>query len=122
MSERGRVLHATTLSQFVRLESCERRLWFERFPREREALRRRWHLTEQFIPALEKLPGFVSYQAMEADTRLFCSVTVFEDRAGADASNRLAAEYVQRNLADRFPTSPEITRGEVRAGRGVPAS
>src|SRR5438445_248701 len=55
----------------------------------------RWHLTEQFIPALEKLPGFVSYQAMEADTRLFCSVTVFEDRAGADASNRLAAEYVQ---------------------------
>jgi hypothetical protein len=81
----------------------------------------RSHLTEDFIPVLEKLPGFVSYQAIEADKRLFCSVTVFEDRAGAAASNRLAAEYVGRNLADRFPSLPEITSGEVRASSGVPA-
>jgi hypothetical protein len=46
---------------------------------------------------------------------------VFEDRAGAAASNRLAAEYVGRNLADRFPSLPEITSGEVRASSGVPA-
>jgi hypothetical protein len=79
----------------------------------------RAHLTDRFIPALEELPGFVSYQVIEAGRRLFCSVTVFEDRTGIEASNRLAAEYVQRNLADRFPSSPEITAGEIRASSGI---
>jgi hypothetical protein len=82
----------------------------------------RKHLEESFIPSLEQVPGFVSYQAIEADKRLFCSITVFEDRAGAEASNRLAAEYVQRRFADRFPTSPEITSGEVRARSALPAA
>jgi hypothetical protein len=77
------------------------------------------HLTDRFTPAPERLPGFVSYQAIEADLRLSCSVTVFEDRTGAEASNRLAAEYVQRNLAARFPTSPEVTPGEITASSGA---
>jgi hypothetical protein len=85
-----------------------------------DTLRR--NLEESFIPSVEQLPGFVSYQAFEADKRLFCSVTVFQNRAGAEASNRLAADYVQRHLADRFPTLPEITQGEVRASSGVPAT
>jgi hypothetical protein len=74
-------------------------------------------LEHEFIPALEQLPGFVSYCSIEAGTRVFASVTVFEDAAGAAASNRLAAELVQRRLADRFPSPPEITAGPVRAAR-----
>jgi len=54
---------------------------------------------------------------LEAGPRLFASVTVFEDRRGAEASNRLAAEFVQRRLANRFPSPPEITAGPVRAFR-----
>jgi hypothetical protein len=76
-------------------------------------------LNEGFIPLIEQAPGFISYLAVEGDKRLFCSVTVFQDRAGATASNRLAADYVQQHLAGRFPTSPEITMGEVRASRAV---
>jgi hypothetical protein len=75
------------------------------------------HLTEEFVPTIEKLAGFVSYHALQAGERLFCSVTIFENRGGAAESNRLAAEYVQRHLADRFLTSPEITSGEVVASR-----
>src|ERR1700730_2877692 len=71
------------------------------------------HLTQDFAPSIEKLPGFVSYQVLRAGPRLFCSVTTFENRDGAVESNHLAGEYVQRRLADRFPTSPEITSGEV---------
>ena len=82
----------------------------------------RTHLTDRFIPALERLPGFVSYQVIEADRRLFCSITVFEDRSGIMASNQLAAEYIQRNLAGRFPSAPEITAGEIRASSGVRAT
>lgn len=74
-------------------------------------------LEREFIPALEELPGFMSYHSIEAGPRVFASVTVFEDRAGADASNRLAADLVQRRLADRFPSPPEITAGPVRASR-----
>src|SRR5213592_3819892 len=74
-------------------------------------------LGSEFIPALEQLSGFVAYYSLEAGARVFASVTIFEDRAGAEASNRIAAELVQQKLADRFPTPPEITAGPVRASR-----
>ena len=74
-------------------------------------------LENDFVPAIDELPGFVAYYSLEAGARVFASVTIFEDRAGAEASNRLAAQYVQRNLADRFPSPPEITAGPVRTWR-----
>ena len=80
-----------------------------------DALQQR--LEGEFIPALEQLAGFVSYYSVDAAPRVFASVTVFEDRAGAEASNQLAADLVQRRMADRFPTPPEITAGPVRAFR-----
>jgi hypothetical protein len=76
-------------------------------------------LEREFMPALEEIPGFVAYYSLEAGPRVFASVTIFDDRAGAETSNRLAAELVQRKLADRFPTPPEITAGHVRAFRAV---
>jgi hypothetical protein len=74
-------------------------------------------LESDFVPALERLGGFVAYYSLEAGPRLFASVTIFDDRAGVEASNRLAAQYIQRSLADRFPTSPEVTAGPVRTSR-----
>jgi hypothetical protein len=78
-----------------------------------DALQQR--LADEFIPTLTQIPGFVSYHSLEAGPRLFASVTIFEDRAGAEASNRTAADLVQRKLADRFPTPPELTAGPIRA-------
>jgi hypothetical protein len=79
-------------------------------------------LENDFVPAVAGLPGFVAYYSLEAGVRVFASVTILEDHAGAEASNRLAAQYVQRNLADRFPSPPEITAGPVRAWRVRPAA
>jgi hypothetical protein len=79
-------------------------------------------LDNDFVPAVAELAGFVAYYSLEAGARVFASVTIFEDRAGAEASNRLAAHYVQHNLADRFPSPPEITAGPVRASRVRPGS
>src|SRR5438874_11002499 len=73
------------------------------------------HVNEGFIRQVAQVPGFVAYYSLEAGARVFASVTIFDSRAGAEESNRLAAEYVQRRLLDRFPTAPEITAGEVRA-------
>ena len=75
------------------------------------------HLNEGFLAQIEQVPGFVAYYSLEAGPRVFASVTIMADRGGVEASNRLAAEYVQRHLFDRFPTPPEITAGEVRAQR-----
>jgi hypothetical protein len=75
------------------------------------------HLNDGFVGQVAQLPGFVAYYSLEAGARVFASVTIFDGRDGVEASNRLAAEYVQRRLLDRFPTPPEITAGEVRAHR-----
>ena len=75
------------------------------------------HLDEGFVTQVEQVPGFVAYYSLEAGPRVFASVTIFESRDGVEQSNRLAAAYVQRHLLDRFPTSPEITAGEVRSHR-----
>ena len=75
------------------------------------------HLNEGFLAQIEQVPGFVAYYSLEAGARVFASVTIVADRAGIEESNRLAAEYVQRYLFDRFPSSPEITAGEIRVYR-----
>ena len=75
------------------------------------------HLDEGFVARIAQVPGFVAYYSVEAGPRVFASVTIVGDAAGVRESNRLAAEYVQQHLLDRFPTPPEITTGEVRAHR-----
>lgn len=78
------------------------------------------HLENGFLPSVERVPGFVAYYSLEAGPRVFASVTICQDRQGAEASNQLAREYVQRHLADRFTGSPEVTAGPVRASRVAP--
>ena len=41
------------------------------------------------------------------------SVSVFETKAQAEESNRLAAEWVKKNAAPLMAGPPEITEGEV---------
>ena len=73
------------------------------------------HLDEGFLPEVRRVPGFVAYYTIQAGPRVFASVTVCEDRAGAEESNKVASRYVMDHLADRFPSWPEITLGEVPA-------
>jgi hypothetical protein len=61
------------------------------------------HLKEQFIPAGSELEGFRGYFALDAGPRLFASVTMFEDRHGAEASNRLTADFVHQKTHRRIP-------------------
>jgi hypothetical protein len=43
-------------------------------------------------------------------------VSIFEDRAEAEESNRIAAEWVGHNVAAMLPNPPEVIAGEVGAG------
>lgn len=70
---------------------------------------------EDLIPALATMPGFLAYYAIDAGDGIVVSVSVFEDAAGAEESNREAAKVVGTKLSDLVEGPPEIISGEVFA-------
>jgi hypothetical protein len=77
-----------------------------------EVLRR---ITEGFIPIIKDAPGFLAYYALDGGGGTIASISIFEHRAGAEESNRMAADWVRENLASMLPNPPEIIEGEVGA-------
>lgn len=57
--------------------------------------------------------GFRAYYLVRADGGEAVSVSVFDDRAGADESNRVAAEFIRDNLPDLSVSAPHVAAGEV---------
>lgn len=66
---------------------------------------------------MSALPGFVAYYLIDAGGAV-ATVTVCDDRAGAEASHALAAEWVERNIPAAALGAPEVTGGEVLAHAG----
>jgi hypothetical protein len=71
----------------------------------------------EFIPLLRSVPGFVSYMYMEGSQEwgrdVLSTVSIFEDKHGAEESVRAAAKWVGENLTEFAPSQPVITAGEV---------
>jgi hypothetical protein len=72
-------------------------------------------VAEGFVPLIKQIPGFVAYYWVDAGGGLMASTSVFEDRAGAEASTERAADWVQENIASLLPNPPQVTAGEVVA-------
>lgn len=72
-------------------------------------------IKEGFIPTINRAPGFLAYYALNSGDGTLASISIFEHRAGAERSNKLAEDWVGRSLASALPTSPEIIVGEVGA-------
>lgn len=85
---------------------------------------RRWNSASQLIAEMERrtqevetiissAPGFVAYHAVKSGDTLI-SVTVCQDKAGADEVNRRAAQWVRDNIPSATTTglTPEITEGD----------
>ena len=72
-------------------------------------------VNEDFVPLISQIPRFVAYYWVDVGGGVMISTSVFEDKAGAEESNRRAAEWVRQNLAPLFPNPPQITAGEVVA-------
>jgi hypothetical protein len=68
-----------------------------------------------FVPLVKKLGGFQGYYIMDCGDGTVVSISVFDSREHALASNEKAASWVKSNLADLAgDAKPEITAGEVR--------
>lgn len=76
-----------------------------------EVIRR---VQQGLIPMLTIQRGFVSYHAIDAGNDVAISVSIYADRAAAEAANQAAASWVKQNLGDLVGPS-DVTVGEVRA-------
>ena len=74
-------------------------------------------ISEGFVPLISDIEGFVAYFEVDVGNGVMASTSVFEDKAGADASNERAAGWVRENLAELVPNPPQITAGEVVASK-----
>ena len=70
-------------------------------------------VNQGFLPIISKTPGFVAYYMVDAGNDVVASVSIFEDKAGAEKSNKMAEEWVKENIASLVSGSPEITAGAV---------
>ena len=56
--------------------------------------------------------GFQSYHLVNGDAGT-ASITICDDRAGAEESNRLAAGWLKENAPSSAITPPQVTAGDV---------
>ncbi|HXV84220.1 MAG TPA: hypothetical protein VEG60_30590 [Candidatus Binatia bacterium] len=69
---------------------------------------------ESFVPSISEGSGFVAYFLLDTGNGAIATVSVFEDEAGAEKSNRTAAEFLKETLAAFVLNPPQIMAGEVR--------
>jgi hypothetical protein len=72
---------------------------------------------QEFAPAIGQEPGFVGYFALDTGDATVETISLFHDKAFAEKSNELAADYVRENLGGFELTLTEISGGEVLVSR-----
>ena len=70
---------------------------------------------ESFLPQLDDIPGFIAYYWVDAGNGTMASLSVFEDKEGADKSVDLAHDWIVENAPNLFPNPPQVTEGLVVA-------
>ena len=79
---------------------------------------------ERFAPRLEKMTGFVAYQAIDAgvdragEGTVF-TITICSDRGAADRSAEIADEFVRDELGDMEVERLEAASGAVSVNRAM---
>ena len=67
------------------------------------------------MPIIRKAKGFVRYYWLDTGNGEGASFGVFKDKAGADESVRLAADFVRTHMAKYLRERPEIIEGPIAA-------
>ena len=67
------------------------------------------------MPLIKKANGFIRYYWLDTGAGEGASLSVFEDKVGADESLRLAANFVKEHLSTLLVQKPEVIEGDVKA-------
>ena len=79
-------------------------------------------IESKFVPRIQDIRGFHSYYLVKVSEKEIIGIGIFEDKAGADESSRVAVDFVKGDpIKDRINT-PEITEGDLRISREAPAA
>jgi hypothetical protein len=70
---------------------------------------------EGFVPLIRKAKGFIRYYWLDTGAGEGASFGLFRDKAGADESVRLAADFEQKHLSKHVTSKPEVIEGPVVA-------
>jgi quinol monooxygenase YgiN len=70
---------------------------------------------DEFVPLIRKAKGFVRYYWLDTGAGEGASFGVFKDKAGADESVRLAAQFVKSKMAKYVTQKPEVIEGPIKA-------
>jgi hypothetical protein len=74
---------------------------------------------EGFVPLIRQVPGFVAFYLVDAGSTIVVSTSIFETQAGAEESNRRAADNVRQKMPRLLPNPPQISAGEVVANQAM---
>jgi len=72
-------------------------------------------IREEFVPLVRKAKGFQRYYWLDTGDGEGASFGIFDDKAGADESVRIAADYVRDHLSKLLKQKPEIIEGPIAA-------
>ena len=72
-------------------------------------------IREEFVTLIKKAKGFVRYYWLDTGNGEGASFSVFQDKAGADESVRLAADFVRDRMAKLMRQKPEVIEGPIEA-------
>jgi len=72
-------------------------------------------IREVFVPTIRKARGFRRYYWLDTGKGEGASFGLFEDKAGADESVHLAADFVREHMSKLVIQKPEIIEGPVVA-------
>ena len=72
-------------------------------------------IQEGFVPLLKESQGFVRYYWLDTGEGEGASLSVYNDKAGADESIRLAANFVKEKMSTLLTQTPEVIEGPVKA-------
>ena len=70
---------------------------------------------DDFVRIVREIPGFVAYDALIGGEGVIVSISVFESEEGVEESNRVASDWVRRNLGAATPNLAWVTAGKVIA-------
>lgn len=72
-------------------------------------------IQDEFVPIIRKAQGFVRYYWLDTGNGEGASFGVFNDKAGADESVALAADFVRTRMSQLLRQKPEVIEGPLKA-------